>query len=121
SRQVAAARIKAPAEMLRYQRALLENLRALEAIQQELSLARVELAALINLAPGTQYTVVEPVASDSVLQPLELSLAQMEEIAMTHNADLRESIYNVRIAAADTRKTLLQLFPGISFNYSLKH
>ncbi|MBT0963456.1 TolC family protein [Denitromonas iodatirespirans] len=121
ARKVTDERIKAPAEMLRYRRALIENLRTLEAVQQELGLARVELAALTNLPPGTRYQLVEPAADELEPQPLALKLDAMEEIALTRNADLRESAYNVRIAAADTRKSLLQLFPGISFNYSVNH
>lgn len=121
ARKITEERIKAPAEMLRYRRALIENLRTLEAVQQELGLARVELAALINLAPGTRFDLVEPSADEIAPQPLALKLEAMEEVALTRNADLRESAYNVRIAAADTRKTLLQLFPGISFNYSLNY
>lgn len=121
ARKITDERIKAPDEMLRYRRALIENLRTLEAVQQELGLARVELAALINLPPGSRYQLVEPAADELAPQPLALDVEAMEELAITRNADLRESAYNVRIAAADTRKELLQLFPGISFNYSLKH
>jgi outer membrane protein TolC len=121
ARKITDERIKAPSEMLRYRRALIENLRTLEAVQQELGLARVELAALINMPPGTRFQLVEPAADELAPQPLALEVEAMEELAITRNADLRESAYNVRIAAADTRKELLKLFPGISFNYSLKH
>lgn len=121
ARKITEERIKAPGEMLRYRRALIENLRTLEAVQQELGLARVELAALINLPPGTRFQLVEPSADELVPQPLTHKLETMEEIAITHNADLRESAYNARIAATDTRKALLQLVPGISFNYALRH
>ena len=37
------------------------------------------------------------------------------------NADLREGILNSRIARQETRRTLLKLFPGLSFNYGTKH
>jgi outer membrane protein TolC len=37
------------------------------------------------------------------------------------NPDLRESIYNARIAQQETRRAMLKLFPGLSFNYGVKH
>lgn len=112
-------RVKSPAEALRYQRALLENLRTLESIEQELSLARVELAGLLNLPPGQEYTLVEP-TGDLALAPISTPAERLEEIAIGNNADLREQHYNVRIAAAETRKSLLKLLPGVSFNYGYR-
>ena len=35
------------------------------------------------------------------------------------NPDLRESLYNARIAQEETKRVLLRMFPGLSFNYSL--
>jgi outer membrane protein TolC len=52
SEKTAQERIKSPLDALRYQRQLLENLRLLEAINQELSSAQVELASLINAPLG---------------------------------------------------------------------
>ena len=114
-----AERVKSPAEALRYQRALLENLRTLESIEQELSLARVELAGLLNLPPDSDYTLVEP-DGDLGMDPVRMPAERLEEIAIGNNADLREQHYNVRIAAAETRKSLLKLLPGISFNYGYR-
>lgn len=55
-----AANLKNPAEVLRFQKTLLENLRQLEGISQELSTARVELAALANLPPGSSMILDIP-------------------------------------------------------------
>lgn len=117
--RVSSERIKSPAESLRYQRNLLENLRLLENVQRELASARIELAGLIGINPNTRI----PLAEASMEQPISLDLPveRMEEIALTHNADLREQYYNARIAAADTRKALLKLLPGLSFDYGFKH
>jgi outer membrane protein TolC len=52
SRKAEAERLRNPLDSLRYQRQLLENLRLLEAIDQELSSARLELASLINAPVG---------------------------------------------------------------------
>jgi outer membrane protein TolC len=121
SRQIEAERIKSPMEALRYQRALLENLRLLENVDRELSAARISLASLVGLMPGTPIHVVEPEGALVEPQMLGMPIEHMEELALTNNADLREQFYNARIAAVETRKTLLKLFPGISFEYGAKH
>lgn len=113
-------RIRSPLEPLRYQRQLLENLRLLETIEQELSTARVELAALTALPLRTEYTVVEP-ASEINTVWLDQPLDKMEEVALLRNPDLREGMYNAHIAREETRRALLKLFPGLSFNYGVKH
>ncbi|MCR6633051.1 MAG: TolC family protein [Magnetospirillum sp.] len=115
ARRVEAARLRNPAEALRFQKTLLENLRQLEGVSQELSTARVELAALMDLPPGTEFTLEVP--ADSTMAPPSVAMAveQMEETALVNNADLREQGYNARIAVDETRKTILKLLPGLSF------
>ncbi len=119
SRKISGELIKSPGEALRYQRNLLENLRLLESVDRELASARIELASLMGIDPGSRIQLVEP--ADAKPMPLEMPIARMEEIALTQNADLREQFYNARIAATDTRKALLKLLPGISFDYGYKH
>ncbi|RZI42921.1 TolC family protein [Herbaspirillum sp. HC18] len=119
SRQAEAERLKNPLDALRYQRQLLENLRLLEAIDQELSTARVELASLTGLPLGQDIAVAEPAELPST-RWMEIPVEQMEEQAIAQNADLRESFYNARIARQETRRILLKLFPNLSFNYGTK-
>lgn len=120
ARQVGLERVKAPAEALRYQRTLLENLRTLEGIERELAAARVELAQLTNIPVGSDFRIAEP--KDAALDErlLQTRIEEMEELAITNNADLREQFYSARIAATETRKAMLKLFPALSFNASLK-
>ncbi len=115
ARRVEAANLKNPAEMLRYQKTLLESLRQLEGVQQELATARIELAALIDLPPGTEFTLAVPADAEMVPPSLSLAVEQMEEMALLNNAELREQGYNARIAADETRKAILKILPGISF------
>lgn len=119
SRRVEAERVRSPLESLRYQRQLLENLRLLETIDQELSTARFELASLVNLPLAVEFVIAEPdeQLDETILgQPVE----QLEAAAIALNADLREQFYNSRIAQEETRKALVKMFPGISFNYDIK-
>jgi len=98
---------------LRYQKTLLENLRQLESISQELATAHIELAALINVAPGTKINVQLP--PDNLRPPaLNLSIGDMEELAFQDNPDIREQSYHTRIALKETKKAILSLLPGIT-------
>lgn len=112
-------KIRSPLEPLRYQRQLLENLRLLETIEQELSTARIELSSLTSLPLAQDIKVVEPAAGINTLW-LNIPFERMEEHALLRNPDLREGMYNARIARQETRRTLLKIFPGLSFNYAHK-
>lgn len=121
SREVEAERVRNPLDALRYQRQLLENLRLLEAIDQELSSSYVELATLINAPIGQAIQIVESGASNADVSILNVPVQAMEEAALLQNADLREQHYNARIARQETRKTIMRLFPNVSFNYAIKY
>lgn len=117
AKKASAERVRNPLEPLRYQRQLLESLRLLETIEQELSTAQIELASLTNLPLAQAITVTEP--SEAAGRDLQaMSVEQMEEQAIANNADLRTSYYNARIARLETRRAMLKIFPGISFSYS---
>ncbi len=121
ARQAEASRVRNPADSIRYQRQVLENLRLLEAIAQELSVAQVELAWLINAPLGPRLQVVEPPEDDTNRYVLQLPIEQLEETALRQSADLREQHHNTRIARLEARKTLVKLFPNLSFSYSLNY
>ena len=120
SQRIETERVKAPVEALRYQRTLLENIRLLENVERELALARIDLTSLVGLAPGAAYTLAEPAGKMSALEPVSLPVETMETMALSGNFDLREQFYNARIAAAETRRTLLRLLPGLSFDYGTR-
>jgi outer membrane protein TolC len=114
AKQVEKENLRAPAESLRYQKSLLETLRQLTAIQQELSTARIELAALINVAPGSDIKLAVP---DSMVPPdWTTSLERMEEQAFVNNPDLLEQGYLTRISLDDTKKAIIKMLPGVTFS-----
>jgi outer membrane protein TolC len=108
--------LKEPEDALKYQKALLDNIKILETIDQELSTAKIELFQLINLPPNTKILLEDP---DTLPVPNpfnDVAIQEFEIRALIANADLKESIYNTRIAHEETRKSLLRLFPGLTFN-----
>lgn len=121
SRKAEEERVRNPLDALRYQRQLLENMRLLESIDQELSAATLELAALINVPLDQPLRIADvlPQFKDDGLAGV--SVQRLEEIALENNADLREQHYNSRIAREEVRRTMVRLFPNLNFNFGLKY
>jgi outer membrane protein TolC len=116
STKVESGGLKPPLDALKYQKALLDNIKILETIDLELSTAKVELNQLINLPAKASLKLEDP---DSLTVPNAYLHEQTEEFearAIVANADIKESIYNARIAVEETRKSMLRLFPGLTFN-----
>ncbi|WP_206365535.1 TolC family protein [Siculibacillus lacustris] len=116
SRAVESGNFKSPIDALRFQRSLLENIRQLELVSQQLATAREELCVLINVRPGTPLRL--DAAGERGLPSIPYSLPQMEEIAFVGNPDLREQAYVARITADETRKSILKLLPNVSLTAS---
>lgn len=112
--------LRSPVDNLRYQRQLLENIRLLANIDKDFSTARLTLANLINLPLDTEFTVVEPDDAPNV-RILDVPPDRMEEVALLHNADLKEGLYNERIAAQEVRKALAKLMPNLALTYDFRY
>lgn len=108
-----------PKDALTYQRMLLDAVSLLSTRRQELAFAKHELRALMNVPPGVEFTLVE--SAEPALRELPTDLAQLEDMALTRRPELREEDYRVRVTAAEARKQLMGLLPGISFNADLQH
>ncbi|MBI3446410.1 MAG: TolC family protein [Magnetospirillum sp.] len=121
SERVENERLRNPTESLRVQKTLLESIRQLEAIDQELTTAKAELAALINVPPGSDFQLDIPENGGMTVPEWSLPIEQMEEAALINNPDLREQDYQSRIAVDDTRKEILKLLPGITFSLSRQY
>jgi outer membrane protein TolC len=121
SERVESEQLRNPIEGLRIQKTLLESIRQLEAIDQELTTAKAELAALINLPPGTDFKLDVPEKGGMTIPEWIMPIEQMEEAALINNPDLREQDYQSRIAVDETRKEILKLFPGITLSFSRQY
>ncbi len=114
SRKIEAERLAPPLETLNYQRQLLDLIRQLEAINDELSQAKPRLAALMNLEPGRPFELAA--AGELVSPNISVPVDQMEETALLNRPELMEARYNERIGQLETRKALAKLLPGIEFS-----
>ncbi|SFA89030.1 TolC family protein [Azotobacter beijerinckii] len=109
----------APRDALSFQRLLLDAMSVLSTRRQELAYAKLELAALMNLAPGTHFELAEP--SEAKLPPLPQDLAKIDEVALTHRPELREEDYRARVSADEARRQLLSLMPGLTLSTAFHH
>lgn len=114
SRNLSTQRIGDPVQALSYQRALIEATRQLEEQRRALSLAKTELAALINLPLNTDFQLAA--SNDYAVPELKVNFAQLEQQALASRPELREQDYQARISAAETRKAMLRLLPGLEFS-----
>ena len=114
SQRLSEQRIGDPIQALSYQRALIEATRQLEDQRRALSLAKTELATLINLPIGSSVSLD---ANDDYSVPqLNVELSVLEQEALATRPELREQDYQARISAAETRKAMLRLLPGLEFS-----
>jgi outer membrane protein TolC len=120
AKQAEVERLRSPLDSLRFQRQILENLRTLEALDQELSTAKLDLARLINVPMETEFTLAEPQTAfgDEVL---EAPVERLEDLAIMGAADIREQHYNVRNARIEGRKIMLRMFPRLSMDYGYNY
>ncbi|KHN49492.1 TolC family protein [Pectobacterium fontis] len=116
SEHMSSQQIGDPIEALSYQRALIDATRQLEEQRRALSLAKTELATLMNLPLDTAYQLALPQSSDETVPQLNVDVKVLEEAALVSRPELREQDYQVRIHAAETRKALLRMLPGVEIS-----
>jgi outer membrane protein TolC len=112
TRQAERAGILPPVEGLEYQRALLDAMTLVTEKRQEMEFARRELAALMNLAPGTEFTLAD--AREGELAPLPSSLDALETMALEQRPELREEDYKARVDVLEAKKQITALFPNLN-------
>ncbi|WP_448208045.1 TolC family protein [Azospirillum sp. sgz302134] len=114
-------RLRPPLDSLRYQKALLEIIRQLETVQQDLAISKAQLAALMNLPLGQTYTLQLTDNFGKDLPEIPMSLERMETVALLRRPEVQEERYQKRINLAEVKKAMVRMLPGISltggYNY----
>jgi outer membrane protein TolC len=99
-----------PVTALSYERDLVEVRRQIQQVDSDLAVAKSQLAALMNLTPGTPYRLVDSRATS--VPTLSRSPAEMLRIALNNRPEMREVQYRLRINEKETTAALLELLPG---------
>jgi outer membrane protein TolC len=118
ARQVESQGLLPQSQALAYQRALLDATTLLQVRRQDLELAKVELMALMNMAPGTTFTLAD--VADPMLPVSPNNIGQLEDYALLNRPELREEDYRKRVTRNEVYKQYLSILPGISFDYGLQ-
>jgi outer membrane protein TolC len=116
SEKLVAERLGNRVEHLTYQRALLDTLSQLDATRRDLLTARQNLAALMNLRPGTSYSVSLDGIDFDTPPTFPLTVEQAESIALYERAELRGEAYQTRVYAREAKVGILQMLPGLDFS-----
>lgn len=121
AQQVERQRLSSLSQILTYQKSLSKLISEFEMLQQDLAIAKSELANLMGLPPGTHYKMQIPEVSDLIIPSLDMDVERMEQLALHNRPELREALYQQRITAMEARKAVLKVFPGITFSTSANY
>ncbi|MCG8379571.1 MAG: TolC family protein [Proteobacteria bacterium] len=116
SKQVEIKRLDRPLTALTYQRELIGIKRELEELQRDLSLAKIQLAALMNLRPGEQFELVIPDRTEAVNR-VDITPETMELLALENRPEIRSISYEQRINKKEAKAAILELLPGLDINF----
>lgn len=112
SERLSERRLSAPLTALTYQRELVEIQTNIRQLQRELVIAKAQLAALMNLKPGTEFALVMPDRRQQ-LPKLTMSGEDMMLTALRNRSELREVSYRQRIADKEKDAALLRALPNL--------
>jgi outer membrane protein TolC len=98
-----------PLTALAYQKEIYEIQDRVQTVQTEVVSARAQLASLMNLPPGTNFTLVRPKA-----EPAARALPDAKRMmasALEYRPELREALYQERITGRDQLIAILETLP----------
>jgi outer membrane protein TolC len=104
----------------RHLRELLSAKESLADVKESLVSAPIELANLINLPQGTPMTLADVTIDFDLSEPLELDLSSLELAALYYNAGLEAERYELRIAALEARRSIMELLPSVNFTWGIR-
>lgn len=120
ARKLSRDRDASPITALTYERELIEIKRASQQLQHELSVAKAQLAALMNLRPGTDFALSGD-GMDTSPSVIEVDEGDMIAAALLNRPELRDISYQQRINDREARAALLELLPGIQLYAGSSH
>lgn len=109
-----------PIVALTFERDLTEIQQTIQKLQRDLVVAKSQLAALMDVPPGTEFTLVG--SEDRISPPLTtMSASTMVAEALFNRSELRDLAYQRRINEREAAAALLELLPGINIYATENH
>ncbi|RZA14851.1 MAG: TolC family protein, partial [Lysobacteraceae bacterium] len=119
SQEAERAGVLPPSQALAYQRALLDAMTLVNLKRQEMEFAKRELAALMSVTPGTDFTLVDEL--EERISPVPVNIGELEQMALENRPELREEDYKARIGVVEAKKQIAALFPSLNFYVGVRH
>lgn len=116
TRIIEARKLLPPLQTATMRRALLDLEQQISLRRQELAQAKVELAALINVRPGSEFAIADRASGRSRMLDLTADVEMLESTALKNRPELAEEGYKARITESEARKAILGILPGLSFD-----
>lgn len=113
SRNLASGVESSPLVALTYERELIQVKREVELLEGEMKVAKSQLAALMNVTPGSDFSLKVPDRKNTKLN-LPDSTSELFLIAATNRPEMREVNYRMRINQREVDAALLDLLPGLN-------
>jgi outer membrane protein TolC len=101
----------APLIALMYERELIQIKEEVQSLEGELKIAKSQLGALMNVTPGSQFTLNLPSRLPTRLG-VPSNPDEMFQIALENRPEMREVAYRMRINRKEVNAALLDLLPG---------
>jgi outer membrane protein TolC len=101
-----------PIAALTFERELVSIKQEIQKLQGELSNARYQLAALMNIPPNAKYRLAQPRRSLRGLR-LKIPAKSMVGVALRNRPEIIELLYKNRINEEEANAALLELLPGL--------
>ena len=105
--------LSAPVDALLYQKELLDIQRTLQTQKRALINSKTELVTLMGLLPSEGFQLIDTLKP---LATIDLSVTEMEEVALFSRPELMESRYLKRISNKEAKASMVSLLPGLKFN-----
>ncbi len=99
-----------PVQALTYERDLIEVRRQIQQVESDLAVAKAQLAALMNLTPGTPFTLVDSRAAS--VPTIRRPPRELVRLALANRPEMREVQYRMKINEKEATAALLELLPG---------
>ena len=112
SRSLAQSQQGAVVTALTFERELVEIKREIQILEGELNVARSQLAALMNIQPGTKFSLAGRLRR-SALPKLKSNYPALVKTAMSNRPEFREVLYRMRINQHEADAALIELLPGL--------
>lgn len=112
SRSISADRQTSPITAVTYERELVEIKRTIQELQRDLAVAKTQLASLMNLKPGTKFTLIGGKRASGLT--IKMPVQSMITTALENRAELRDVWYRQRINEKEYDAALLELLPGLT-------